>query len=308
MTIEYAILVKKKTRLETLIERFNTQAQAKFYIEHSGGDFADYEREHAQFHDSLANVQRQLSRVLKNKIVEQNFLPAFLFNHNQVVIVVGQDGLVANTAKYVDGIPIIAVNPDIERYDGVLLPFHSDNFIHAVENVQSGQFNTKIATLAEAKLNQGQRLLAFNDLFIGASSHVSARYRIVYNQHSEEQSSSGIIVSTQAGSTGWLSSVFNMSFGIQQFIEAQPREKPATTLQADQLMFAVREPFQSKQTQTDLVAGILTVEIPLQIESLMPVNGVIFSDGIESDFLQFNSGAIASIGIAQEKAILVTAE
>lgn len=306
MTIEYAILVKKKTRLETLIERFNTQAQAKFYIEHSGGDFADYEREHEQFHQSLSSIQRQLSRVLKNKIVEHNFLPAFLFNDKQLVIVVGQDGLVANTAKYVNGIPIIAVNPDIARYDGVLLPFTSDTFIHAVENVMSGQFNTKTATLAEAKLNQNQRLLAFNDLFIGAASHISARYSITYNQQEEEQSSSGIIVSTQAGSTGWLSSVFNMSYGIQQFIEPQSREKPVTHLADDQLMFAVREPFQSKKTQTNLVAGILTAQNQLILESLMPVNGVIFSDGIESDFLQFNSGTIATIGIAPEKAVLVT--
>jgi NAD kinase len=308
MTVEYAILVKNKTRLERLIERFNTRAQAKFYIEHSGGDFADYEREHEQFHQSLANVQRQLSQALKNKIVEQNFLPAFLFNPNQVVIVVGQDGLVANTAKYVNGIPIIAVNPDSERYDGVLLPFNSDNFMLAVDNVQSGQFNSRCATLAEVRLNDGQRLLAFNDLFIGAASHSSARYRITYQQQTEEHSSSGIIVSTQAGSTGWLSSVFNMSFGLQQFIEPQPSEKPVATLQANQLLFAVREPFQSKQTQADLVAGILTASITLRVESFMPVNGVIFSDGIESDFLQFNSGAIASIGIAEETAVLVTAE
>ena len=244
MTIEYAILVKKKTRLETLIERFNTRAQTQFYIERSGGDFNDYQQEHEQFHHSLAQVQRQLSTVLKNKIVEQNFLPSFLFNANQVVIVVGQDGLVANTAKYVNGIPIIAINSDTARYDGVLLPFNSDNFMGAVENVLANRFNTNIATLAEAKLNDGQRLLAFNDLFIGASSHISARYRIEYQQQTEEQSSSGIIVSTQAGSTGWLSSVFNMSQGIQQFLEQQIPEKLTVNLAADQLMFAVREPFQ----------------------------------------------------------------
>jgi NAD kinase len=306
MSIEYAILVKKKTRLETLIERFNTQAQTQFYIERSGGNFDDYQQEHEQFHQSLAQVQRQLSTVLKNKIVEQNFLPSFLFNQNQVVIVIGQDGLVANTAKYVNGIPIIAINPDVARYDGVLLPFNSDNFIGAVENVLLNRFNTKIARFAEAKLNDGQRLLAFNDLFIGAASHISARYRIAYHELNEEQSSSGIIVSTQAGSTGWLSSVFNMSFGLQQFIKPQAGQKPVATLATDELMFAVREPFQSKQTQTNVVAGLLTGQSRLLVESLMPVNGVIFSDGIESDFLNFNSGAIASIGIAEEKAVLVT--
>ncbi|MEO6454806.1 MAG: hypothetical protein ABIN97_12070 [Ginsengibacter sp.] len=308
MSIEYAIIVRNKTRLEMLIERFNTKAQAKFYIESAGGNFKDYEIEHQNFHDSLSVVQRRLSKVVKNKIIERNFLPSFLFNENQVVIVVGQDGLVANTAKYVNEIPIIAVNPDIERYDGFLLPFNSDNFIVAVEKVITNNFHTKIATLAEATLNDGQRLLAFNDLFIGASSHVSARYKISYNNKTEEHSSSGIIVSTQAGSTGWLSSVFNMTFGMHKFIEKDNSKKKVAKLKDNQLMFAVREPFQSKKTQVDLNAGILTLQTKLIVESYMPANGVIFSDGIETDFLNFNSGAIATIGTAKEKARLVIKE
>ena len=247
MRIEYAIIVKNKTRLETLIERFNTKEQAKFYIERSGGNFVDYEIEHKNFHHSLSLVQRQLSKIVKNKIIERNFLPSFLFNENQVIIVIGQDGLVANTAKYVNEIPIIAVNPDIERYDGILLPFNPHNFILAVEKVINNNFKAKTATLAEATLNDGQRLLAFNDLFIGASSHVSARYKISYNNITEEHSSSGIIVSTQAGSTGWLSSVFNMTFGMHKFIEKDNSKKKVAKLKDDQLMFAVREPFQSKK-------------------------------------------------------------
>ena len=105
MSVEYAIIIKNKTRLETLIERFNTKAQAKFYIERSGGDFNDYEKEHEIFHNSLSRVQRDLSTVLKNKIVERSFLPSFIFNEKQVIVTVGQDGLVANTAKYVKQIP-----------------------------------------------------------------------------------------------------------------------------------------------------------------------------------------------------------
>ena len=199
MSVEYAIIIKNKTRLETLIERFNTKAQAKFYIERSGGDFNDYEKEHEIFHSSLSTVQRNLSTVLKNKIVERSFLPSFIFNEKQVIVTVGQDGLVANTAKYVKQIPIVAVNPDQERFDGILLPFHSDNFLVAIEKVIANNYNSKLTSFAEAKLNDGQRLLAFNDLFIGATSHVSARYQITYNNKTEEQSSSGIIVSTQAG-------------------------------------------------------------------------------------------------------------
>jgi len=70
-------------------------------------------------------------------------------------------------------------------------------------------------------------------------------------------------------------------------------------------MFYFREPFKSKTSQTQLVSGILNENNQLIIESLMPANGVIFSDGIESDFLAFNAGSIAVIGIAQRTARLV---
>ena len=305
MSIEYAIIVKNKTRLETLIERFNTKAQAKFYIERSGGDFLDYEKEHETFHTSLSLIQRNLSTVLKNKIVDRSFLPSFIFNASHIVITIGQDGLVANTAKYVKGNPIVAVNPDSERFDGVLLPFDANTCIPAIQKVIADSYQSKLTSFAEAQLNDGQRLLAFNDLFIGADSHVSARYRIIFNNKKEDHSSSGIIVSTQAGATGWLSSIFNMTFGIHQFVEKDNSKKKYAKLKDNQLMFAVREPFASKKTQTSITAGVFSGQSKLIIESLMPSNGLIFSDGIESDFLNFNSGAIATIGVAKEKANLV---
>lgn len=305
MNIEYAIIVKNKTRLESLIERFNTKAQAKFYIEKSGGNFSDYETEHEVFHDSLSTVQRTLSSRIKNKIIERNFLPSFIFAENQIVITIGQDGLVANTAKYVNNIPIIAVNPDVNRYDGVLLPFSPKNFINAVDAVLSNKSKSKIVSLAEAILNDGQRLLAFNDLFIGVSSHISARYKISYKNNSEEHSSSGIIVSTKQGSTGWLSSVFNMNKGVNLFLEKNHVIKNKISLNENQLFFVVREPFASIKTQTNLITGILNENTKLVIESYMPTNGIIFSDGIETDFLKFNSGSIVTIGISKEKANLV---
>lgn len=305
MSVEYAIIVKNKTRLESLIERFNTKAQAKFYIERLGGDFEDYEIEHEQFHSSLNTVQTQLTKVIKYKLVERAFMPSFIFSEKNVIIVIGQDGLVANTAKYAKQIPIIAVNPDKARYDGVLLPFSTADFVSGVENVISGHFQSRTMQLAEAKLNDGQRLLAFNDLFIGASSHISARYRISFGPGTEEHSSSGLIVSTAAGSTGWLSSIFNMAYGITGMFEKDLTPK-RPKLKDNELLFAVREPFQSIRTQTGITAGIIKGQHVLTIESLMPANGVIFSDGIEADFLKFNSGSIATIGMAKEKANLVS--
>jgi NAD kinase len=304
MSIEYAIVVKNKTRLETLIERFNTKSQAQFYIERQGGNFDDYVAEHERFHESLFQVQSQLSGVLKNKIVERSYVPSFLFSSQHLVVVIGQDGLVANTAKYAGRIPIVAVNPEPARYDGVLLPFNVSDFLPGVESVLSGKFLQQEMRFAEAVLNDGQRLLGFNDLFIGSASHVSARYRIRYGEQSEEHSSSGLIVSTKAGSTGWMSSIFNMCFGITAMFDRN-LSQPQPQISNENLLFAVREPFKSKRSQTSIVAGVLTQQQKLILESYMPANGVIFSDGIESDFLKFNSGSIATIGLANETAVLV---
>ncbi len=304
MRIEYAIIVMNKTRLESLIERFNTKAQAKFYIERLGGNFEDYELEHNTFLTALTSLQIQLSKVIKNKTVDRQYLPSYLFSEKNVIVVIGQDGLVANTAKYSKGIPIVAVNPDKNRYDGVLLPFDIDNAIAGVESVMRNQYNVKTVRFAEAKLNDGQRLLAFNDLFIGAASHTSARYKITFNKKTEEHSSSGLIVSTQSGSTGWLSSIFNMAYGVAGMFEKNLKPKKPILKDSD-LVFAVREPFQSIRTQTGISAGLIHQQQTLTIESLMPANGVIFSDGIETDYLKFNSGSIVTIGIAKETAKVV---
>lgn len=307
MNIDYAIIVKNKTRLESLIERFNTKAQAKFYIERLGGNFEDYVSEHETFYHSLNLVQSQLTRIIKHKLVERTFMPSYIFSEKNIIVVIGQDGLVANTAKYSKGIPIIAINPDKQRYDGVLLPFDTSDFVVGVEKVIRNDYRSKTMRFAEAKLNDGQRLLAFNDLFIGASTHISARYKIYYNKSIEEQSSSGLIISTAAGSTGWLSSVFNMAYGVTGMFEKNLKPK-RPTVKDNELVFAVREPFQSITTQIGITAGLIRNQNTLKIESLMPTSGVIFSDGIETDYLKFNSGSIASIGIAKETARIVINE
>ncbi len=307
MSIDYGIIVKNKTRLENLISRFNTKAQAKFYIESLGGVFEDYELEHDVFHEALNSLQSKLSKVIKNKTLERDFVSSYIFSENNLIITIGQDGLVANTAKYSKGIPIIAVNPDKSRYDGVLLPFDISNFIVGVENVLSKRHQSKKVCFAEAKLNDGQRILAFNDIFIGTSSHTSARYKIGFKRKTEDHSSSGIIVSTQTGSTGWLSSIFNMAYGVTGMFEKKITMK-RPRFNGDQLLFVVREPFKSVRSQIDISVGIIKKNQPLTVESYMPTNGVIFSDGIESDFLKFNSGSIVKIGLADEIANLVQME
>lgn len=299
------VLVTRKTRLDGLVERFNTLAQAKFYIEHGGGDFSAYALEHDAFQRSLETVRRAMECGLKIQAMDRGLVPTYLFSGSDLIVTLGQDGLVANTAKYVGGQPIVAVNPDPQRFDGILLPFAPGALRAQIERVLAGKARTRAITLAEARLRDGQRLVAFNDLFIGAETHVSARYLVNYAGKSESQSSSGIIVSTGAGSTGWLSSIFNEASGLVSFLGGKPVRPEALEWEEERLMFVVREPFASRHSQAGIVAGVLLRDKPLILESQMPAGGVIFSDGVEADRLEFNAGAIATAGVAPEKANLV---
>src|SRR5215471_5668198 len=178
------IIVTRKTRLQELVERFNTKSQAQFYIEHAGGDFADYELEDDAYRRSLDVLRRTLEFEIPQQMVDRSLVPTFQFRNDDLVFTLGQDGLVANTAKYVGNQPIIAVNPEPSRFDGILLPFSPEEARGAAERVMNSTARIREVTLAEVSLNDGQRLRAFNDLYLGARSHVSALYRIRCNERS----------------------------------------------------------------------------------------------------------------------------
>jgi NAD kinase len=302
---EKVVVVTRKTRLAELVERFNSRAQAKFYIEHAGGDFREYELEDDAYRGATERVRRSVEVGLKVQLVDRSLVPTYTFLPQDIVVTLGQDGLVANTAKYVGRQPIVAVNPDRERFDGILLPFSPEQTKEMVEKVARQQYRVRPVTLAEARTNDGQRLLAFNDLFIGAQSHVSARYRIKWAGASEPQSSSGILVSTGAGSTGWMSSVFNMTAGVEGLLGGRKMKPVYFPWEDRRLLFVVREPFVSKHSKADVVAGWIEASHKLELESQMPSGGVIFSDGMEADYVAFNSGTQVTVGAAAEAAQLV---
>jgi NAD kinase len=299
------VVVTRRTRLEELIDRFNTRGQAKFYIEHAGGDFGEFEREHDTYHRSLDRLRRDLDFGLPRQIIDRSLVPTYTFSAQDVVVTLGQDGLVANVAKYAGAQPIIGVNPDPERFDGTLLPFLSHDAKQATALVLGGTAAVRQVTLAAIRLGDGQQLLAFNDVFIGTKTHTSARYRIAVGAAAEAQSSSGVLISTGAGSTGWMSSVFNMAAGVTAFAGGAQAAAIRFSWEDPRLMFAVREPFVSRHSAATIVAGWIHADQEIVLESLMPSGGVIFSDGIEADFLDFNAGAIGTVRTAPQRATLV---
>jgi len=302
------VLVTRETRLQNLIAHYNTIQQAQFYVEHLGADFSDYLHEDSAYHAAVEQVEKTLGAFGRVQPVDRKFLPNFLFSHDDIIVAVGQDGLVANTLKYLTDQPLIGVNPDPSRWDGILLPFVPGELSALLPEVVSGRRPVKEITLAQAILNDGQVLYAVNDLFIGQKTHISARYQILLGSKSEQQSSSGIIVSTGLGSTGWLKSIVTGAASIMNAAGRNPIKTESVggfDWGADYLYYTVREPYPSKTTAAGLVFGKIPTGTELKIISQMPENGVIFSDGVEQDFLQFNSGIEAKIGIAERKGHLV---
>ena len=192
---------------------------------------------------------------------------------------------------------------------GVLLPFSVNDLYKVIIDLLHGQRKFKEITLAKAELGDGQNLLAVNDLFIGQKTHVSARYILEYGPKSEMQSSSGIIISTGLGSTGWFKSILQGVSKIARYcddnITINLKQGNEFKWDSKFLYYTVREPYPSKTTKADMVFGKIENENTFKIRSLMAENGVIFSDGVESDFINFNSGAEVTISVSEKRGLLV---
>jgi NAD kinase len=305
------ILITRKTRLDDLISRFNTEAQARFYIEHLGSDFSEYVLEDKNYKLAVKEAGNILSRLGRLQVVDRSYITNFIFGKDDIIVVLGQDGLVANVLKYLDNQPVVGVNPDPDYYEGVLLPYNVFDLSGVVTKVFKESCTIRQITMAKAVLNTGQSIYGVNDLFIGPKTHTSARYSIQINKKKEDQSSSGIIVSTGLGSSGWLRSVIAGATGISSATtgrQIEVKQKSKFTWESEFLYYSVREPWPSKTSSANLTFGKITKRNQLKIVSAMPENGVIFSDGIEADYIEFNSGTISTIGVAEKKGHLVVNE
>jgi NAD kinase len=303
------VLVTRKTELDELVERFNTRAQARFLLEKRGSSFNEIESAHSTYHVALATVKGAVPRGIRMQTIDRGVLPNFLFGRRDLVVTLGPDGLVVNTAKYLREQPLLAFNPDPARLDGVLIPFLASEAPQLLPAALEEGIPVRPITMAMARLDDGQVLYAVNDLFVGQRTHVSARYHLTYRRKSENQSSSGIIISTGAGSTGWYRSVLTGASGVVTGLGASASSDLLTEYRFDagasELRFSVREPFVSRVSAAEIVFGRLRANDVLVVASQMPHGGVIFSDGMESDFLNFESGRTARISVADRSVLLL---
>jgi len=289
-----AVFVVRETEYELLLARHSTRDQLRFFLKTRGQDIVEVEARHGHFQETLRHLRAAVPDAWRSTLVQRRDLDRFLFASDDVVVAVGQDGLVANVAKYLNGQPVLGVNPDPELYDGILVPIAPERLGALLAPAAQGDVAFQKRTMVESVLDDGQRLLALNEIFIGHSSHQSARYDIDADGKHEFQSSSGLIVASGTGATGWARSIMEAT-----------RIAVALKIDDDALAFFVREPFPSVASGTSIRAGRIDPHHPLRITSRMNEGGVVFADGIEQDRLSFDWGRTVEVTVAARHLNLV---
>ncbi|MFE1860458.1 hypothetical protein [Streptomyces anandii] len=292
-----AVLVHRTTEYEELVARHGTHGQAAFFLSSRGRDIAEVAERHRRARRALAEVTAAVPPAWRQARVERADLDRFLFAPEDVVVVVGQDGLVANVAKYLAGQPVVGIDTDPGRNPGVLVRHRPGDAAALLASVSARGTGAEERTMVEAVSDDTQRLVALNEIYLGAPGHQTARYRLGLEDDGgvvEAQASSGVLIGTGTGATGWLRSVW------QERGSALTLPRPTE----DRLLWFVREAWPSPATGTCLVAGELpsprSLSLTVESERL-----IAFGDGMETDAVELTWGQSVRVGVCGERLRLV---
>ncbi len=294
-SVPRVVVVTRQTEYDALIARQGTRGQAEFFLQRRGGSIAPLVQGDQAFDEALATVLAGIPTEWRRARVDRADLDRFLFEPEDIVVAVGQDGLVANAAKYLSGQPVIGCNPDPSRYEGVLVRHPPDAVRLLIARTVRDAVTVEERVMVEALLDDGQRLLALNEIFVGHASHQSARYTIEAGDRSERQSSSGVVVTTGTGATGWGRSI---ALERHSTVPMPAPDEPA-------IAFFVREAWPSVTSGATLTEGRVEADTALGVRSEMNAGGVVFGDGIESDRLDFAFGRHLAVRVASQRLRLV---
>ncbi|KIC38244.1 inorganic polyphosphate kinase [Leisingera sp. ANG-M7] len=288
------VLVSRETEYAALLANHGTRGQAEFFLSTRGQKIEGLEVRDALQSRALTAARNAIPEDWSFVQVMREDLSRFLFSDNDIIVPVGQDGLVANLAKYLDGQLVVGVTPDPVSSEGVLARHSVDALPALLRGAAHADVDIQARSMVEANTGEGLSLLALNELFFGHRSHQSARYVVQAGGSEEFQSSSGLIVATGTGLTGWAKSIMTAT---HRSFEISPEDSRAA--------FFAREPWPSRTSGCDIAAGEIARDANLTVLSRINEGGVIFADGIEQDFLPFDWGVEAQVHVSDKRLSLV---
>jgi len=287
-----AVVVSRRSELDELLARHGTRAAAAYFLRQRGRDMSEVDGRHAALQKAKLAVGNAIPADWRRGHVDRDDLPRFLFGPEDVVLAVGPDGLVANVAKYLDGQPVIGVNPEPGVNPGVLVQ-HDPAAI--ADLLRSRMLPMSERAMVTAELDDGQELFGLNEVYCGHPTHQSSRYVLsTPDGQRERHSSSGVVVGTGTGATGWCASIARAFKGAPPLPAAEERA----------LCWFVREAWPSPATGTDLTEGLVAPGATLTVVAESDLL-VCFGDGIETDTLRLTWGQRLTVARSDERLRLV---
>lgn len=263
MTIRNVLVVYKKSAYQIYVLERRSPLFVGRNTRALPWDVRRLRKAHEAHQAVLAEVERTLrARGFRYRVIyralQHNYRPYDL------VVSVGGDGTFLEAARGVTRQALLGVNSDPERSAGTFCRADAGSFVRMVDRILAGGVVTQ--TLHRMRLTLNGRRLRFsvlNDILIAHQNPAAmSRYWIQVNGVKEEQRSSGLWISTAAGSTAAIKSAGG---------QVLPRE-------SDAIQYLPRELYRGPGVMYRLTGGVLEGKRSILLRSLMR-EGMIYIDG-----------------------------
>ncbi|HLC60570.1 MAG TPA: NAD(+)/NADH kinase [Candidatus Nanoarchaeia archaeon] len=237
------------------------------------------------YKSTLDKVKKTLKKYrIDYNLADRDKLKHEQFSNRDLIIAVGGDGTFLRAAQFVASQPMFGVNADVGSKEGFFMSSDKNNFELILKKILQNKIYIKKFPRLEAFINNKKiETLALNELFIGPKkAYHAAKYILESGGKKERQKSSGVLVTTPAGSYAWAKAC-----GIKTM-----------HLDSKNFQFVVREPYEGKVFRNyKLKNGILKPNQNIKILSEM-LDGIIVADSVGMEH-SFKNGSKAAVKLSK---------
>ncbi|MBI2134068.1 NAD(+)/NADH kinase [Candidatus Woesearchaeota archaeon] len=230
---------------------------------------------------------------INHKCINRDMLTKESFQKADLVISVGGDGTFLTASQYIKDQPVLVVASNFKKNEGFFAAAGKKEFHKKLKMIINDEFTTIKLNRLQPLIVKGKKRMnippAINEVYIGCKRpYITARYVLKIGNKKEFQKSSGVIVSTAAGSNAWIKS-------------AGGRKLPLSTKKTQYL---IREPYFGRLTKPKMRKGVLPENAAVKIKSLM-WDGIAVVDSRHTEY-ELDEGSSIIIRNAKKPLNLIT--